>query len=87
MKMTGFFKTTLPFKSPNTRNLKFECSCKLLNLIDEGSYQYFSMAPRCLKHIMKYIQWKIANKSTPMNGLKLTYIWNVYNNGTTGIIE
>jgi hypothetical protein len=45
------------------------------------------MEPRCLKHILKYKEWKLKNKAVPLNGLELEYRYDMYEDGNTGVIE
>lgn len=86
--MQGIFKSTLPHKEMNIHNLRLKCRCKFITLseMEDGRMQ-FLMEPRCLKHLLKYVQWKYGNKAVPMNGLRLDYKWNEYSDGTTGIIK
>lgn len=88
--MEGHFKSTLPYKELNIRNLKLHCSCRFITLkkMKDGSGRVqFLMEPKCLKHLLKYAEWKLGNKETPMKGLNLDYTYNEYPDGTTGVIK
>ena len=86
--MYGYLNRIIPFAEPNTHNLTLDCKCRFIALHqEENGKVLFSMEPKCIKHLLKYCQYKIKKGKIPMNGLKLTYRWNVYNNGTTEVIK
>jgi len=86
--MEGMFKSTLPHKEVNIHNLLLHCRCNFITLkqMNDGRIQ-FLMEPKCLKHLLKYAEWKFLHRVVPMNGLRLDYKWNEYSDGTTGIIK
>ena len=75
--LEGEFVSRLPHKM-SIKNLRVDCKCKLITLqeMEDGRLQ-FLMEAKCLKHIIKYIQWKMGNTAIYMKGLKLTYSYGV----------
>jgi len=86
--MEGQFKVTLPYKEMNIHNLTLRCRCNFitLNKMDDGRYE-FLMEPKCLKHLLKYAEWKLADTAVHMNGLQLDYKWNECSDGSTESIK
>jgi len=86
--MQGEFISTLPHKEMNIRNLTLDCKCNFITLKEmENGKMQFLMEPKCLKHLLKYTQWKYSNKAIRLNNLKISYKWNEYSDGTTEAIK
>jgi len=88
MILIGEFKKMFMFKEVNTKNLTTQCRCRFLTLNErtDGIIE-FTMKAKCLKHILKYSQWKLSNTAVNMNGLKLDYKYNQYSDGRTEVIK
>ncbi len=72
--LEGEFTSILPHKM-SIKNLRTDCSCNIITLKEmQGGRLQFLMEAKCLKHIIKYIQWKMSNTAVSMNGIKLTYL-------------
>lgn len=86
--MQGEFKSTLPYREMNIHNLTLHCKCNFITLKEmEDGRTEFLMEPKCLKHLLKYAEWKFLNRVVPMNGLNIDYKWDEYSDGTTEIIK
>ena len=86
--MEGQFVSVLPFKDMNINNLSLQCKCRFITIkeMEDKRYQFF-MEPRCLKHLLKYAEWKMANTAVSMKGLKLNYKYNIHRDGSSEAIN
>ena len=87
MRVIGVFTSPIPYKELNLNNLQPHCRCKIVGISKGGKLYQFTMETRCLKHIIKYFEWKISNTAIPMNGFKLDYKYNVHKDGSTSVIK
>lgn len=86
--MEGQFVSVLPFKGMSIRNLSLQCKCRFISLTEMNDKRYqFYMEPRCLKHLLKYAEWKLSSTAVPMKGLKINYKYNVYRDGSSESIK
>jgi len=86
--MQGEFVMVLPYRDINIHNFWLSCKCKFITIkpLDDGRLE-FIMEPRCLKHILKYVEWKLATTCVPLKGLRVNYKWDEYYNGKSRTIK
>ncbi len=88
IQMQGEFTSKLPHKEMNIKNLTLDCKCNFIALKEMGDGRMqFLMEAKCLKHLLKYSEWKLSNKVVPLKNLRVSYKWNVMSDGTTEIIK
>jgi len=86
--MQGEFVLTLPYKDINIHNFWLSCKCEFITIKPKGDGKLeFIMKPKCIKHILKYYEWKMASSNVPMKGLKVNYKWDEYTNGKSRTIK
>ncbi len=86
--MQGEFTSKLPHREMNINNLTLDCKCNFITLKEMGNGKMqFLMEPKCLKHLLKYAEWKLLNRVVQLRNLQISYKWNEYSDGTTGIIK
>ena len=86
--MQGEFTSKLPHKEMNIKNLTLDCKCNFITLKEmEDKRMQFLMEPKCLKHLLKYAEWKLLNRVVQLKNLNISYKWNEYSDGTTEAIK
>jgi len=86
--MEGQFTSVVPYKAMNIHNTSLQCKCRFITLKEmENKKMQFLMEAKCLKHIIKYAQWKMASSAVFIKGLKINYTYNEMSDGSTEAIK
>ncbi len=86
--MEGQFTSVVPYRGMNIRNTSLKCKCRFISLQQmEDKRMQFLMEAKCLKHILKYAQWKMASSSVSLKGLKINYTYHQMSDGSTEAIK
>ena len=86
--MEGQFTSVVPYKAMNINNTKLQCKCRFITLKEmEDKRIQFLMEAKCLKHIIKYAQWKMSNTVVHLKGLRINYSYHEMSDGSTEAIK